>query len=99
MRHSLALAGAALVLLAGVQLLVLAASPEKSTPVPDPMKVPRFSGIATFLKLPAVELDDRIYTTAKHDFDVALLGLPFDAAVSYLGTGTESIRIPNVSGL
>ena len=51
------------------------------TPVPDPIgpvdatKVPRFAGPSTFARLPSID--------AVHDFDVAVLGAPFDGGTSY----------------
>lgn len=45
------------------------------TPVPDPMKVPRYSGIATFLKLPEL--------SPGADYDIAVMGIPFDNAATY----------------
>ncbi|MGB3147669.1 MAG: arginase family protein, partial [Paracoccaceae bacterium] len=42
------------------------------------MQMPRFAGIATFMRLPHVGLDHpRI-----GDVDIGLIGLPFDSAVS-----------------
>jgi len=48
---------------------------KQKTDVPNPMLVPRFSGIATFLKLPMA--------TEGTKYDIAVLGIPFDAAASY----------------
>lgn len=51
------------------------------TPVPEPIgpvdatKVPRFAGPSTFARLPSID--------AVHDFDVAVLGAPFDGGTSY----------------
>ncbi len=49
--------------------------PERIVGPADGTKVPRFAGAATFARLPVVD--------AVHDFDVAVLGAPFDGGVSY----------------
>lgn len=50
-------------------------SGKQKTDVPNPMVVPRFSGIATFLKLPMA--------TEGTKYDIAVLGIPFDGGASY----------------
>lgn len=53
---------------------------------------PRFSGIKTFFRLPHVPVDS--------DYDIALLGLPFDGGVSYRpGARFAPTRIREVSSL
>ncbi|MGH7639290.1 MAG: agmatinase [Candidatus Dormibacteria bacterium] len=41
----------------------------------DALKIPRFAGLGTFARLPQLE--------ATPDFDVAVLGIPFDAGTTY----------------
>ena len=43
------------------------------------MKVPRYSGIATFLKLPYMPED----THKSTEYDIAVFGIPFDSAATY----------------
>jgi agmatinase len=43
------------------------------------MKVPRYSGIATFLKLPYMPED----THSSTEYDIAVFGIPFDNAATY----------------
>lgn len=60
-------------------------------PVPGRL-LPRFSGIKTFFRLPHVAMDA--------DYDVAMVGLPFDGGVSYRpGARFAPSRIREVSSL
>jgi agmatinase len=43
----------------------------------DPQEVPRFAGVATFMRLP------HVYDLEERDADVAFLGVPFDDATTY----------------
>ena len=61
------------------------------TYVPHPMKVPRYSGFATFLKLPALHADLRNIT----DYDIAVFGIPYDNAATFrpgARFGPEGVR-------
>ena len=69
-------------------------SPEPSAPRPpvgpvDGRLVPRFAGAATFARLPEV---DRV-----SDYDVAILGVPFDNGTSYPETRSISGSRANVA--
>lgn len=51
---------------------------EARTPVPDPGVVPRYAGIATFVKLPMLAAP---FST--QDYDIAVFGIPYDNAATY----------------
>merc|ERR550537_1371719 len=55
------------------------------------MKVPRYAGLATFLKLPALHAD--LYNTT--DYDIAVFGIPYDNAATFrpgARFGPEGVR-------
>jgi agmatinase len=55
------------------------------------MKVPRYSGLATFLKLPALHAD--LYNST--DYDIAVFGIPYDSAATFrpgARFGPEGVR-------
>ena len=55
----------------------------------EPQSVPRFAGVATFMRTP------HVYDRGETEADVAFLGVPFDDATSYrpgARFGPRSIR-------